>query len=99
MAFFTEIESLKIQMKPQKPPKAKIILSKKKKAGVIALPGFKATVTKRVWYWQKVRHTGQWNIIESPEINPHIYGQLIFDKGARERETNTTLSHLCVESK
>ena len=63
------------------------------------MPGFKATVTKTVWYWQKVRHTGQWKIIESPEINAHIYDQLIFDKGARERETNTTLSHLYVESK
>jgi hypothetical protein len=77
-------------METQNPGIAKAILSKKSNARGITIHSLKlyyrtATI-KTAWYWHKKRQEDQWIRTEDPDINPSIYSQLIFNKGAQNTQ-------------
>ena len=88
MVIFAEREKypLKFIWNFKVPWMAEVILTKNKLGGLI-LPYFKTyykgTAMKTVWYWHEDRQTEQWNTIKSPSVHHHIYGQIIFHKGAK----------------
>jgi hypothetical protein len=44
---------------------------------------YRAIAIKTAWYWYREMQGEQWDRIEDPEMNPHTYGHVVFEKGAK----------------
>ena len=74
-------------MEPQKTPNSQTHpVGRWGEARGITLPHFKLhykpTMINTALFWQKSRQTNGTRM-QGPEINSHVYGQLVFNKGAK----------------
>jgi hypothetical protein len=53
---------------------------------------YRAIAIKAAWYWHKNRYEDQWKRKEDPDMNPHCYAHLIFDKAPKIHHEEKTAS-------
>ena len=81
----TRTKNFIIHMETQKTPNSQSILRKKNGSGGFLTSEYTTKLQQPKLYGTgtKKRNIDKWNKIESPDINPHTYGHLIFDKGRK----------------
>lgn len=88
-AFLANIEknNPKICLEPPKTPSGKSNSERKEQRWRYHTSRFqtiqRSHINKTVLYWHKNRNIDPWNRMESQELNPGIYGWLIFNEGAK----------------
>lgn len=93
-SYFIDISKqiLKFIGKGKRPRRANTILRVKNKVGGLKLSDFKtyakSKVIKTVSCSEYKRQIDKWNDMESPEIYPHTYSQLIFDTETKAIQWN-----------
>lgn len=89
VSYFMDINKLilKFIWRGKRSRTANTVLKENNNVGRLTLLNFttyhKPTVIKTVWYRWKNRQVDQRNRLESLEIHPHKYSQLILDKGTK----------------
>ena len=81
-------------MEPEKTPnrQSKVEKEKQEASQFWTSCCIKAIIIKTVWYLHKKSHTDQWDRLEKPEIDPQIYGQLIFNEAGKISNGKKTVS-------